>query len=368
MLTVMIVDDMDYARLELRRLKLWGEKSGFCIVEEAKNGRDALLKLDSKSVDLIITDIKMPKVDGIELLKKIMEKNLCSCIVLLSDYSDFSYVRQGLVLGAFDYLKKPVNEAEFEKLLGRAKEYILSKKKEFERIKQLEEKLEEKVGVYFPKADVNQIIRLIEAGDFKAIIAGENIVHVIWVNSSQDIIKVESVLKSVMCEITKHIFEGYIWLDKFLSISRIENIDFSGCETLEAICKEFSCIIRKITSTIYMLNYSNSGSEIVNQVCNYVLDNVDIQISLGLVADKLHMNKTYISESFKQKTGIGFVEYLTIVKMERAKKLIIEENLKIYEIGTNLGYKDIEYFSRQFKKYTGYTPVEYRQNNTKKDR
>lgn len=368
MLTVMIVDDMDYARLELRRLELWGEKTGFCIVEEAKNGMDALLKLDSKQVDLIVTDIKMPKIDGIELLKKIMEKNLCSCVVLLSDYSDFNYVRQGLVLGAFDYLKKPVNKAEFEKLLGRAKEYILSKKKEIERVKQLEEKLEEKVEVYFPKADVNQIIGIIEAGDLKAINVGTHIVHVIGVNSNYDIIKVESVLKSVILEITKHIFEKYIWLDKFLSISRIEKIDFSECDSIEAISKEFNQIIRKIVSTINMLNYNNSGSEIVNQVCNCVLENVDIQISLGLVADKLHMNKTYISEVFKQKTGIGFVEYLTIVKMERAKKLLIEDNLKIYEIGANLGYRDIEYFSRQFKKFTGHTPVEYRLNNINNDK
>ena len=364
MLTVMIVDDMDYARLDIKRLKLWGEESGFCISEEARNGSEALSKLEMNPVDLVVTDIKMPKVDGIELLRKIMEKNLCSCVVLLSDYSDFNYVRQGLVLGAFDYLKKPVNETEFEKLLGRAKDFILEKRKELERVKRLEENVE----IYFPKADVNQIIELIENGDIRAINAAEHIVHVVDVNLNNDLINVESVLKRVILEIVKEVLEKYRWLDKFLIITKLENMDFLDCDTLVSLEKEFDQIIEKIISTINKLYFNNSRNEIVNSISSYVLENVDVQISLSIVANKLFMNKTYISELFKQKTGIGFVEYLRSVKMERAKKLMNEGNLKIYEIGAILGYKDIEYFSRQFKKYTGINPAEYRQNNIKKEK
>lgn len=361
MLTVMIVDDMDFDRLAIRRLKLWGEKSGFCIVEEAKNGSEALLKLEENPVDLIITDIKMPKVDGIELLKKIMEINLCRCVVLLSDYSDFNYVRQGLVLGAFDYLKKPVKETEFENLLGRAREFILEKRKELERVK----KLEEKVDMYFPKADVNQTIEYILNGDSRAINAAKHMVQVLGVNFNNDLIKVETVIKSILMGIVREVFEKYNWLHKFLCAADLKNIDFADCDTLEGFLI-FSDNIKKIVLTIELLYYSKSGNEIVTQVCNIVLQNIDDEISLGIVADKLFMNRTYISELFKQKTGIGFVEYLRIVKMERAKKLLNESNLKIYEIGEKLGYKDIEYFSRQFKKYTGFSPNEFRQNNINK--
>jgi two-component system response regulator YesN len=246
----------------------------------------------------------------------------------------------------------------------RASDYILEKRKELERVKRLEENVE----IYFSKADVNQIIELIENGDLKAVNAAVHIVHVANVNSNNDLITVESVLKRVILVIIKEIFEKYRWLDKFLIATKLENIDFSDCDTLESFGKEFKQVIEKITYTISVLYYSNSGSKIVNSICNYVLENVDAQVSLSIVANKLFMNKTYISELFKQKTGIGFVEYIRNVKMERAKRLINEGNLKIYEIGEELGYKDIEYFSRQFKKYTGFTTIEFRQNSIKKEK
>jgi two-component system response regulator YesN len=151
-------------------------------------------------------------------------------------------------------------------------------------------------------------------------------------------------------------------------MTELENVDFRNCESLEALEKKFKQVINELIYTIYILYCCNSGNEIVNQVCNYVLENIDAEISLGIVADKMFMNKTYISESFKQKTGIGFVEYIKTAKMARAKRLITEGNHKIYEIAANLGYKDIEYFSRQFKKYNGITPAEYRQNYIKKDK
>lgn len=364
MLTVMIVDDMDFDRLDIRRLKLWGEKSGFTIVEEAKNGHEALSKLEMNPVDLIITDIKMPKVDGIELLEKIMVQNLCPCVVLLSDYSDFNYVRRGLVLGAFDYLKKPINENEFDNLLARTRNFILEKRKEAERVR----RLEEKADTYVPKADVNHIIECIKNGDFGAINAADHIVNVLRVNSNNDIFKAETILKSIILEITEAIFKKYEWINKFLSASELKNMNFTDCNTIEGLGTVFIRNISTITSAVYMLNYSNTGNEAVNQICNYVLNNVDDGISLGIVAHNTFMNKTYISELFKQKTGIGFIEYITTVKMERAKRLLKEGNFKIYEIGEKLGYKDIEYFSRQFKKYSGCTPIEYRQNNTNKDK
>lgn len=367
MLTVMIVDDMDITRREMKRLKLWGERSGFIISDEAKNGSEALVKLEVNTVDLVITDVKMPKVDGIELLGKLMEKHICSCVVLLSDYSDFSYVRQGLVLGAFDYLRKPVNEEEFEKLLHRAKEFILGKRREEERVKELEAKLGEKVEVYFPKTDVNQIIDLISRGDEKAVDAAGRIVDAIGVHMDNEVIKVESVLKRIILEMTKSMLQKYPWLDKFINLSELENMDFTHCHSIENQKSVFMGIVRKVVFTINTLISVTSENGIVNQVCSFVLENVDMNISLSTVADKLFMNKTYISETFKQKTGVSFIEYLKTAKMERAKRLLTEGKLKTYEIAEKLGYRDIEYFSKLFKAYTGVTPTNFRIIYTKKD-
>lgn len=368
MFTVMIVDDMDFVRRDIKRLKLWGEKSGFYILEEAKNGSEALMKLDLNPVDLIITDIKMPKIDGIELLRKIMEKNICPCVVFLSDYSNFDYVRQGLVLGAFDYLKKPANEEELEKLLHRAKEFILGIRKEQDRVRKLEEKLDEKVEAYLPKHEVNQIIEMIQDGDSRICEAASHIADISYANLNYDLIKTEGVLSTIIHEIAAQLSLKFKWLDSFVNINELSNTDFSNCSTIESLKTVFIQCINRIQFIINTLLCGKSRKGIVDQICNHVLENVDMEVSLSSVAEKLFMNKTYMSELFKQKSGITFVEYLKVVKMERAKKLLFEEELKIFEIAEKLGYRDIEYFSKLFKRHTGFTPTEFRKINARNDK
>ncbi len=88
MYRVMLVDDEEIVRIELKRLLDW-EALGFEITIEARNGFDAISKLGQDTVDLVITDIKMPKIDGIELLRHLKENRLCSCIVFLSRLQRF---------------------------------------------------------------------------------------------------------------------------------------------------------------------------------------------------------------------------------------------------------------------------------------
>src|SRR5690554_2801467 len=104
---VLLVDDMEISRRQVKRLNLWDGETNFYIAAEAQNGQEALNILRQEEFDLLITDIKMPKIDGIELMKETAENSLCPCVVLLSDYEDFSYARLGIQYGAFDYLGKP---------------------------------------------------------------------------------------------------------------------------------------------------------------------------------------------------------------------------------------------------------------------
>lgn len=367
MLTVMIVDDMEITRREIKRLPLWGEKTGFLVSDEAKNGYEALAKLEKNPVDLVITDIKMPKIDGIELLRKIVEKNLCSCVVLLSDFTEFSFARQGLILGAFDYMTKPVAENELNQLLQRAGQFIINRRKEEDRIKKLEETVDEKVGVFFPAADIKRLTALICEGDGKALGAAEEIVDIIGANVNHDLIKVQSVLKNGMLEMVNGVLESCKWLDKFVTTDRFINVDFSQCDRFESIKTAFIAAVQEIITLLNTLQCGMQSGGIVRSVCSYVIENVESELSLKIVAEALFMNKTYISEVFKQKTGMSFVNYLTRVKMERAKQMIQEENLRAYEIAEKLGFKDIEYFSKLFKKHTGCSPTEFRQMNAGKD-
>lgn len=364
MYKVMIVDDMDVVRLEVKRLKLWGEKSGFIISEEARNGHEALLKLEKSSVDMVITDIKMPKIDGIELLRDIVKRNLCSCVVLLSDFSEFEYARQGIILGAFDYVAKPVVEEDFECLLQRAGEFITNKRSEIERIRRLEASFEEKNDVLISKSEISELIKLIQSREESALHAAIRIIDRVGLAINYDPCRADHVFKNGISEAIKSLLENNCWLEKF-----IVNEDFIDNFFK---CKDFKCmkifLIKKVRLLINIydkLLYGYQDKGIVWRICNYVLENIDSELSLKIVADKLYMNKTYISEAFKQKTGISFINYLTMVKIERSKILMQTENLKLYEIAEKLGYKDVEYFGKIFKKYIGITPTEFRQNTRK---
>ena len=362
MLKIMIVDDMDIARRELKRLKLWGEDTGFIISDEANNGHEALEKLEKSQIDLVITDIRMPKVDGIELLKKITEKKLCPCVVLLSDHSEFRYARQGLILGAFDYIVKPVAEEELGKVLQRVKDFLFDKKHTQQRIESLEQKLVEKVEVFFPRSEVNQLLEAIKAGDKRAVEYADRIVDIVFKNMNHDLIKTESLLNNIMLDIKNNVLESCKWLDKFVGVQEIGEVEYAKADELDSIKALFVSPIDRVISLFERLECSTQESGIVSRVCKYVLDNIDEEISLKIVSDSLFMNKSHISEVFKQKTGISFIEYLTLVKMERARKLMTDGRLKTYEIAELLGFKDIEYFSKLFKKNTGLTPTEYRQS------
>lgn len=359
-LKIMIVDDMEIIRRQIKRFKLWGEETGFIISDEAKNGHEALEKLVKSPVDLVITDIRMPKLDGIELLKRITAEKLCSCVVLISDHSEFSYARQGLVLGAFDYMVKPVEEEEFKKLLLRVRDFIAEKTIEQQRVQQLERSLIEKVEGYFPRPEINQLIEFIMAGDERAKEYAKHIADIVYSNLNSDLIKSESVLNSIVYEIVNKLQEHYHWLGKFIINRELDCVDFSEFVDIDFIKAIFVSKIDNISFLLNKLNHGTGDNGMLDQTCKCVLDNIDSGISLSVVCNLIFMSKNHVSETFKQKVGISFTEYLTTVKMERAKKLIVEGRLKTYEMAEMLGFKDVEYFSKLFKKYTGCSPTEFK--------
>lgn len=123
MYRVMIVDDDIAVCYIYRNMKSW-EKYGFEIVAEANNGRQALELLEQNSVDIIFTDIRMPVMDGIDLLKAIRKKKYDIFVVLISSYKEFEYAREGLKFGAVDYIMKPLTEKGLEESLEFLRKYM----------------------------------------------------------------------------------------------------------------------------------------------------------------------------------------------------------------------------------------------------
>lgn len=117
MLKVLLVDDEPFIVKGLSVLIDW-KKEGFEIVATASNGQEALNILKEQEVDLIISDINMPEVTGLELLQKIREEHLSDAyFVILSGYADFSYAQKAIRYDCSDYIVKPVEREELLKVL-----------------------------------------------------------------------------------------------------------------------------------------------------------------------------------------------------------------------------------------------------------
>ncbi len=138
MLKVMIVDDEFYFREALKISLPWSEL-GFDICGEAKNGQDALEKVEELKPDIIIVDINMPIMDGLEFVQNSREKGVNSKIIILTGHSEFNYARQAVQLGVHNYILKPVNEEELAQSLLEMKKLIemeASVRIEFDMLKQ----------------------------------------------------------------------------------------------------------------------------------------------------------------------------------------------------------------------------------------
>ncbi len=138
MLKVMIIDDEFYFREALKVSIPWKEL-GFEICGEAKNGKDALGKVADLNPDIMIVDINMPIIDGLEFIQSVKGKGIESKFIILTGHSEFNYAKQAVQLGVNNYILKPVNEEELKSSLFEIKEIIkreTSIKFEFEGLKQ----------------------------------------------------------------------------------------------------------------------------------------------------------------------------------------------------------------------------------------
>lgn len=130
MYNLMIVDDepltREYFKLNIHKLDERWE-----VVAEAMEGSEALEILDKLNIDLVITDIKMPVMDGLELCKVVSEKYPNIKLVILSGYDEFDFARQAVKYGVVDYILKPIVKEELKSMLGKVAKVLDEQKQKF---------------------------------------------------------------------------------------------------------------------------------------------------------------------------------------------------------------------------------------------
>lgn len=234
MMKVLLVEDEVGTRNLLRIIVNW-EEFHMKIIGEAQNGREALFRIQEEIPDLVVTDIKMPIMDGIALAEEIMKKYPQVKVIIVTAYDDFKYAQKALRAGAVDFILKPLKRQEVKEALAR----------------------------------VGRQIETVEEGT-----------------------------KEVMEQIRDYLEE----------------------------------------------NYAQSS------------------LSLSTTAERFYLNPSYLSRTFRKKTGIPFVEYLNKVRIEHACDYLKSGNWKVYEIAEKVGIPNPDYFSRCFRKYMGMSVNDYKKS------
>lgn len=340
MYDILFVDDDESIGFIVSKFKLW-ENVNFKIKKQARNGKEALEILEKESFDLIITDIRMPIIDGLELVRDIREKGDGTAVILSSTHSDFEYAKKGLQLGAIDYIVKPFLEEDLIKTLSRLEELFLEK--ETKKLTVDSSISESKIKQWYNdiihyRKDKNQLVNEFYR-ELEEVFPKQDEVY-------------PKLINSILSEIWNNICNTFSW------VTYVENFELAFSDgqtsplTIEDIVESLQFIVNQ-----YQLNkYDN----IINRICSTIVKNIGSDSILDLVSLEVGLSKDYIGKLFRSKLGITMGEYCTLVKIQYAKKMLQHSNMKVYEISEFLGYSTVDYFSKLFKNKVGVTPIQYR--------
>ena len=107
---------------------------------------------------------------------------------------------------------------------------------------------------------------------------------------------------------------------------------------------------------------TDGGERVIHSITRFLQNHLSEEISLSVLSEEFHLNPQYISQLFKSEIGVNFLTYLTGIRMENAKKLLLTTDLGIAEIAERSGYSDYRVFTKVFKKNEGVTPSQYRRD------
>jgi two-component system response regulator YesN len=354
------------------------------IIGTAENGQEVMAIIENQHADLLLTDISMPEMSGIELLKKLNQIDHKPMVILISGYDDFEYAKEGIKNNAFDYILKPIDYEELEDCVKRA----LNKIKE------------QIVNVYENEKYV--IYKLITSGKLNAQINNKQALYfsVIVKNYMDDVelilSKMEDFLSNwnanlfvyklsdrevmVVVEMAKHFFNQAADITDAFS----QQLLYAGSDqciiSVGKVVDQLFEIKHSVDAAKELLKYENyisgnvlteerlkkeykpspSAADMMEEALDYIRNNFQTDLGVEQTAEQVGLSVSYFSLLFKQKTGLTFLDYVTNVRMEYACLFLRNTDLKTYEIAEKVGYTDQRYFSQVFKRKMKKTPSEYR--------
>lgn len=365
MTKILLVDDEPLVIVTLKSLLDW-ESYGFEIVAAFSNGEEAFnyISHHKDNVDIMLCDVDMPILNGIELSEKLIKNNIIIKTIFLSSYSNFDYVRSAFQNGAYDYILK--SELEEIKLLNTLL-YLDDSKKE---ISNNNKKIYEYRTKYFLSA-IENTPTLICFEDCKFMIEFPLYILFININDFDGITNKLEIINIIEEETKNFLYNNYNHFA--LLIKNLENakniINRLGSNLWNYINVSFdyklSCEItnesefKSELKSIY--DSAHANSRLIYLSRKYIGEHFkNPDLNLSMIAEKVNVSKNHLSREYSKESGETIVEFISKLRIKEAKKMLENTNLKTYEIAEKIGFSNSETFFRTFKKYCGITPKQYK--------
>lgn len=348
MYKVIIVDDEQSMSRSLKKIITSGNLE-FKVVGEADDGKQALLLIEKNNPDLVITDIRMPRMDGLKLTERIKKEYGHIEVIIVSGYDQFSYAQKALRFGVNDYLLKPIIPSDVIKIL-----------------KRLADKLHKNQHDLFERSEWIYTCK----NRFEALIK-----YLWFLNEDKVRIELKEIHNLFLKELKqfglKEMYLNLLSLIKVrileLSNNRIQLESFKEMEMelnndSDSIYKAIKIFFSKLFNDIRKTRNLESQKRIMKAVRFIENGFTEEKFTLQNVADEVCMSPSYFSKRFKYEFGISYTKFLTDLRMQKAIELLNDPLNRICEVAYTVGYSEYAQFSKSFKKYFKFSATEYRNN------
>ncbi len=364
---VLLVDDEELALVALKHSVQW-KQYGFTDIISVKDPLQALDYLKNIRIDAVFVDIRMPGMSGLELISRANSLHVDVYFVIVSGYSDFTYAKEALRLGALDYCLKPIDPEEITPIMEKLSDCIRRRHLALDPdyasslltdLTQCENYLRDLYGQQtMPKALTlvqlrsEQLLSLLSfpfvsyPPDFLFFNASE--ILLIWKDVIEET-KLNNYFQS--CCRSSLMIATYI--------SQCNALNFQTA--LKRLRKEsHNRISQEETGLRVLPSINTEMTEYIYNILNFMNTHYTEKISLRHLSKEFGVNYTYLSQLFKKTTGKSFSEYLTEIRLSHACHLLKDTELKITLISERVGFNDYHYFCNVFKHEYTVSPLQYR--------
>lgn len=390
MYSVLLVDDERIITEGMSKVIDW-ESIGTTLIGTARNGIEAFQFIEEKKPDIVISDIKMPGMNGLELVSKVYKLYPDTKFILLSGFGEFEYAKQAMECGVKHYLLKPCNENAIAKALQEVCAELDQQKVRLQLVENMKKTIEtvlpyakesflkEAVTNGLKEEDLSYYQNLFQM-DLQHVTVRLVLLQIKGVLGNEQVNGMKKMIEKILktnvfcCVIEKFILvlieDRFAYNDLQQLMKRVKEAFFqkygTDCSIVISDPGKIKDVnqLYKQAAFLFDNRHKNKYSAVIKKVLDIIDENLgDQHLTLQWVAkEMLYMNADYLGKLFKKEVGEKFSNYLTRIRIEKAIEMIEKEkDLKIFELAEKVGFgNNPQYFGQVFKKYTGMTPSEYK--------